>query len=70
MRKGCELLSKVCIFATANNAIRSKCTNREVVNCFQKFVSLQPLTTFKFPLPSTTGCELLSKVCIFATANN
>ena len=45
MRKGCELLSKVCIFATANNAIRSKCTNREVVNCFQKFVSLQPLTT-------------------------
>ena len=42
---GCELLSKVCIFATANNLNVFKQHPEVVVNCFQKFVSLQPLTT-------------------------
>ena len=37
---GCELLSKICIFVTANISFLSSRSRQRVVNCFQKFVSL------------------------------
>ena len=41
MSSGCELLSKVCIFAVVNIDIHKPELDEIVVNCFQKFVSLQ-----------------------------
>ena len=42
---GCELLSKVCIFDILNNERRIFSSLSQVVNCFQKFVSLIFWTT-------------------------
>ena len=36
----CELLSKVCIFDILSNGIHNRIYKQNVVNCFQKFVSL------------------------------
>ena len=91
----CELLSKICIFVTANILSFDMSTELIVVNCFQKFVSLWRRTSLDISrqfllqlwiafknlylcdgehhipiLPSKIcGCELLSKICIFVTAN-
>ena len=92
---GCELLSKICIFVTANILTVAQLRTLFVVNCFQKFVSLWRRTSlvgmsatnsllwiaFKNlylcdgehlvldSAPSYSSCELLSKICIFVTAN-
>ena len=66
----CELLSKNCIFDILNNLIRIFRQVVAVVNCFQKIVSLIFWTTkmrFSF---TKSGCELLSKNCIFDILNN
>ena len=66
----CELLSKICIFVVWNNRISTGSPARNVVNCFQKFVSLLSETTYLyFPLLKSS-CELLSKICIFVVWNN
>ena len=43
----CELLSKVCIFDILNNCMLPIISQTQVVNCFQKFVSLIFWTTEK-----------------------
>ena len=50
-RMSCELLSKNCIFDILNNNTFWMCKALEVVNCFQKIVSLIFWTTFKFNNP-------------------
>ena len=91
----CELLSKICIFVTANINHQHRRHGQAVVNCFQKFVSLWRRTSPSDGRAGINGlwiafknlylcdgehpsgvkyvtydsCELLSKICIFVTAN-
>ena len=67
--ESCELLSKICIFVTANIYNPQKVCVMTVVNCFQKFVSLWRRTSYFHVSKAKFGCELLSKICIFVTAN-
>ena len=67
---GCELLSKVYIFDIRNNLKPDEVAILQVVNCFQKFISLILETTLKAYIWETDCCELLSKVYIFDIRNN
>ena len=66
----CELLSKNCIFDILNNKATDEKREQEVVNCFQKIVSLIFWTTKWSAASLIASCELLSKNCIFDILNN
>jgi len=66
----CELLSKNCIFDILNNDWLQAVYAHEVVNCFQKIVSLIFWTTMAENIIAKLRCELLSKNCIFDILNN
>ena len=66
----CDLLSKNCIFVLTNNRQHGCDKSEHVVICFQKIVSLFWRTTLNIRQLLFTGCDLLSKNCIFVLTNN
>ena len=68
--RGCELVSKFCIFVIWNSHIQVLFAQFQVVNWFQNFVSLWSETVTQYSRILTKSCELVSKFCIFVIWNS
>ena len=66
----CELVSKFCIFVIWNSKGVFLTDTAVVVNWFQNFVSLWSETVYFSTGDHASGCELVSKFCIFVIWNS